>query len=122
MMVLDKSVQKTNYKIASKKVFLGSVRNKNNFQVITYTGKLSTKIASYFKKFDINIAFRTDKSLQIILKNNESKTKKGEKSGVYIKRCGLEGCDNVYVGQTRRNFDKKNKDHDDVFRLDHPKN
>lgn len=56
------------------------------FHVVTYAGEISENIARYFKKFNVNIAFKTEKNFQNLIRNNKSKTDKGNKLGVYIRK------------------------------------
>lgn len=85
---------------------------------ITYIGKVSDKICKILKSNGVNVAFKTNNTLQSMLFNGKDKVEKGKKSGVYKLACG--DCNKVYVGQTGRSFNTRYKEHVACFRHNHP--
>jgi hypothetical protein len=83
----------------------------------TYVGKETTYITNLFKNTDLNIAMRTNNSIQKILMHNKQLTNKTDKytqSGVYKRTCP--DCNKAYVGQTGRNFWARFNEHKAAFR------
>lgn len=111
--IIDNLIKKVQYKKAINEVFPLSAREDKIYHVITYVGPLSNKISNHFKKYNINIAFKTNKTFQNNLKNNKDKTNKEDKSGVYELSCGT--CDKKYIGQTGRTFKQRIKEHKYAF-------
>ena len=109
------------YKITINSVCPSAAQNKNrSFHVITYMGKITEKVVQFFKKYDLKFAFKTSKTFQSLIKNNKSKTKDKDKSGVYSKQCGSENCNCIYIGQTGRSFESRNDEHIKAYRNNHP--
>lgn len=79
------------------------------YNSIIYLGKPSDRIHNYFKSKGVNVAFKTNSSLGRYIRNNKSKTRKEQKSGVYKLTCG--SCDKLYLGQTGRSFAIRVNDH-----------
>lgn len=80
------------------------------FCTVTFYDKYSLSIAKYLEKaLDTKVSFRTENKLGSFLKNNKSKIKPENKSGVYLLECG--SCDKIYIGQTGRAFHIRIGDH-----------
>ena len=79
------------------------------FITLTFNGNASVSISSYLKKLDFKVAFRTNNSLEKLIKNNKTETNKLEKSGVYKLNCN--DRPKTYIGQTGRCFRKRLKKH-----------
>lgn len=118
--IIDVLINKIEYKKAIEKVYPSSAQETKVFHLITYNGKMTEKIVNHFNKYNLKFAFKTNKSLQTMIKNNKSKTRKNEKSGVYSKKCGSENCECIYIGQTGRTFEARNKEHRQAFLNNHP--
>jgi hypothetical protein len=81
---------------------------KTNWATFTYRGKETRKITKFFKKTQIKVAFRTQNTIQNIVKLH-SQIDKYEKSGIYQIKCM--DCPLQYVRQTGRTFCTRNKEH-----------
>ncbi|XP_050503867.1 uncharacterized protein LOC126882821 isoform X1 [Diabrotica virgifera virgifera] len=104
--------QKLNKK-ALELVYPPPQKEPRTFCSLTYTGKITTKIARYIKKKGIIPAFRTNNNLSKYIKNNKSRKRKQLQSGVYKLTCG--DCPKTYIGQTGRTFDKRIAEHKRAF-------
>ena len=70
--IVDIIISKIQYKIAINSVYPSSPNGKNNnkkvFYTLTYMGKITDKLTKFLKKYDLNFAFKNNKSLQIMIK------------------------------------------------------
>jgi hypothetical protein len=76
--------------------------------IFTYSTKEVRKITKLFRDTHIQIAFRTQNTIENILKY-KTKTDIYNKSGIYQMKC-ME-CPKKYVGQTGRTFNIRYKEH-----------
>lgn len=113
--MIDTILTKKQFKKAISLVYPENHNKRNTYRTISYMGKLSNKVMKHYKKHNINIAFRTTNTLGKFIKNNKTKTKKEQKSGIYQLNCGT--CPKIYIGQTGRSFYKRIKEHKDCYRL-----
>lgn len=75
----------------------------------TYSA-ISTKIQKSFKKHtDYNVSFKTINNLKNNLQNHKDKISEENMSGIYQISCN--DCNKKYVGQTKRNIQKRFKEH-----------
>lgn len=118
--LIDHLLSKIQYKLSLQTVFPTTKNSERYHQILTFVGELSNYTANTLRKYDLNIAFRTDKNLQILVKNNKDRIADDDKSGVYIKECGNRDCRMKYVGQTGRTFKIRNDDHKSAFSNNHP--
>jgi hypothetical protein len=77
--------------------------------LFTYTGKDTRFITKLFKEFNINISYRTRNTIGNILTNKRPNNNPYDEIGVYRLKC--QKCSGVYIGQTRRNFKTRYKEH-----------
>lgn len=112
--LIDTIVKNKQYKKAINMVYpYIPLKDNNNFHTLTYIGKPTEVISKYLRKRGSKLAFKTSNKLGKFIKNNKSKVKKQDKSGVYRLKCG--SCDKVYIGQTGRPFKKRINEHKRSF-------
>ena len=80
----------------------------------TYIGKETTFITNIFRRTKLKIAFRTNNTIQNLLKHKIQKSDKYASSGAYKIKC-LD-CKKAYVGQTGRSFSIRYNEHKLAFR------
>ena len=80
----------------------------NQYQKITYYGKISDSIKAIFRKQNINIAFAIQNKNKKLLTNRYHETKKENGSGIYKLNCD---CGSSYIGKTFRQFKKRLYEH-----------
>jgi hypothetical protein len=83
-------------------------QEKKKWTTFTYVGKETRAITKLFKNTHINIAYRTNNTIQRHLKEKQH-TDIYNKSGIYQLNC--KGCPRKYIGQTGRNFNTRYKEH-----------
>lgn len=81
---------------------------KKNWATLTYMGKSTYKLAKFFRKHNIDTAFRTRNNLGRILQNNTNETNPLDKQGVYKLTCT---CQHSYIGQTGRKIKTRFREH-----------
>jgi len=81
----------------------------SKFQSLTYFGSISSQLAKFFKKYNLNIAFKTTNTLYNKLVNIKDKREPLTQSGVYSLNC--EDCNAVYVGQSGRKIITRVREH-----------
>lgn len=81
---------------------------KEKWATLTYMGKSTYKLAKFFKKHNIAIAFRTRNNLGRILQNNTNESSPLDKQGVYKLTCT---CQHSYIGQTGRKIKTRFREH-----------
>ena len=79
------------------------------FITLTYTSKLSEKIANKFRKTNYNVAFRTKNKLKYSTSKNIRPQNKHDNPGVYKLKCS--DCEKFYIGQTGRSFTQRYSEH-----------
>jgi len=80
----------------------------------TYTGKETNFITNLFKKTILKIAFRTNNTIQSLLKHKQQVPDIYTKSGVYKLKCP--DCNKAYVGQTGRSFQVRFNEYKNAFK------
>jgi hypothetical protein len=83
--------------------------NQKKWANFTYFGKETKFITKLFKDFNINISYRTRKTIYNFLNPHESRNNPYEESGVYGLKCP--NCPGSYIGRTGRNFKTRYKEH-----------
>jgi hypothetical protein len=66
-------------------------------------------VTKLFEYFNINISYRTRKTIENFLNLHKSRNSLYEESGVYELKC--QNCPGSYIGQTGRNFKTRYKEH-----------
>ena len=117
--LIDTMIEKKLLKQALQLVYPRSKEKPKKYYSLMYIGEPSEIIRKHLKFKGINVVFRTDNSLSKYIKNNKSKTEKGQKSGIYELKCG--SCEKVYIGQTGRTFDERMSEHFRSYRLNYRK-
>ena len=79
----------------------------------TYIGKEATKITKLFKDTNLQIAYRTNNTIQKHLTQKNHTPDKYTQSGIYKLTCS--DCHKAYVGQTGRDFYTRFKEHKRAF-------
>jgi hypothetical protein len=82
---------------------------KKKWVTFTYMGKETRYITKLFKKFNLNIAWRTINTLEQHLTITKHKNDIYDRCGVYKMKC-ME-CGGAYVGQTGKKFRVRYKEH-----------
>jgi hypothetical protein len=96
-----------------------SVRNKsgrevNKFIKVPYFKPVTQGLRNVCHKHGINIVYKNDKTLKSLIGRVKSKKEDGQKSGVYEISC--ENCEDVYIGQTIRRFETRDKEHSEAIK------
>ena len=86
---------------------------KRKWATFTYIGKETLHITNAFRHTDLKIAFRTNNTLDHLLRHKTPPPDKFTSSGVYKLTCP--DCDKAYVGQTGRSFSKRYDEHRRAF-------
>jgi hypothetical protein len=81
----------------------------NKWAIFTYTGKDTRFITKLFKRFNVNIYFRTRNTIENILTKQGSLRNQYDESGVYGLKC--QNFPSIYIGQTGRIFKIRYKEH-----------
>ena len=110
--MIDSIYSRKSYKNAIKNVY-PIIKEKCNYNTLTFTGQASENIKSFLHKYEIKTAYKTNSSLGKLIKNNKDRINKYQKNGVYKLNCG--SCNKSYIGQTGRSFQTRIKDHQDSF-------
>lgn len=74
-----------------------------------YTPQITNKLKSIFMKHNLKIVFNNNNKLQNVLHNPKDKIETQNKSGIYKITCN--NCENIYIGQTKRNILTRFKEH-----------
>lgn len=84
---------------------------RQTYVVTNYGTKLSYTLRNELKKHNINVAFKTSDKLDRLVRNDKMINVKNvaDKSGVYKITC--DDCPKYYIGQTRRSFRQRFKEH-----------
>jgi hypothetical protein len=86
---------------------------KRKWVTFTYNGKETLNITNAFKHTTPKIAFRTNNTVENLLKQRIPISDKFTSSGVYKLTCP--DCHNTYVGQTDRRFYTRYNEHKSAF-------
>ena len=111
--IIDRILSKKLKNKAISTVYPAIKEKPNPFKTITYSGNPSRKIKKFLNQKNINVAFKTNNSLEKYLKNSKNKTNKNNKSGVYQLTCG--SCPKTYIGQTGRSLQTRITEHKRSF-------
>lgn len=87
----------------------GKSEENKRWYTMTYNNKYTHRISNIFRKQGIKIAHQTNNSLQKHFPKSIENTDPYRKSGIYQLKCNT--CDGRYIGQTRRTFDTRYKEH-----------
>lgn len=82
---------------------------KTKYIPATYFGQISNKINALFKSTSIQLAFRTNNNLKLILRGDITSSSIYTHPGIYKITC--QDCPSFYIGQTGRNFNTRFKEH-----------
>jgi hypothetical protein len=82
--------------------------HKTKWATLTYCGKEVRQITKLFKNTQLRVAFRTQSTVNSILKHHEQ-IDKYNSSGIYLMKCLA--CPLKYIGQTGRTFNIRYKEH-----------
>jgi hypothetical protein len=82
---------------------------KKKWITFTYMGRETRYITKLFKKYNLNIAWRTNNTLEQHLTNSKHRKDIYHRCGVYKMKC-ME-CGGAYIGLTGRNFRVRYKEH-----------
>jgi len=80
----------------------------------TYIGIEKNFITNLFRKTNLKIAFRTNSTIQSLLKHKQQVPEIYTQSGVYKLKCP--DCNKAYVGQTGRSFQVRLNEHKNAFK------
>jgi len=80
----------------------------------TYIGKETNFITNLFRKTNLKIAFRTNNTIQNLLKHKQQTLDIYTQTGVYKLKCP--DFNKVYVGQTGRSFQIRFNEHKNAFK------
>jgi hypothetical protein len=83
------------------------------YRKFSFSGDLSYKLSSIFKKHHIKTVFTNDQKLKNLLGNTKDKIENIEKAGIYKIEC--KECNDTYIGQTKRSIQIRFKEHLKTF-------
>ena len=86
---------------------------KRKWVTFTYTDKETLYITNAFKHTDLKIAFRTNNTIENLLKQRNPISDKFSSSGVY--KLTFPDCHKAYVGQTGRRLYTRYNEHKSAF-------
>ena len=93
--------------------------NNQTWHKMTYFPLISEKISHIFKKYNINISYKTINTTKIKLTNKDKNTDNMKCSGVYKLDCA---CGSSYIGRTTRTFERRLYEHKHSFKYNLPQN
>jgi hypothetical protein len=88
------------------------------FTELPFMPPLSYKVEKCLKSHGINTFYSSQGNMKDLIGPLKDKITSEEKSGIYEIKC--EGCDSVYVGQTKRKLITRYKEHDAALRKNQP--
>jgi hypothetical protein len=111
----DSQIQKLQTKHQNKKLIkqhttLSPIEKEiPRFASIPFFPSITHRLTRLFSKYNIQMVHTNNQKLKNRLGSPKDKTPTLQKSGIYEITCN--GCDSVYVGQTKRNIHKRFKEH-----------
>jgi hypothetical protein len=84
----------------------------------TFYPKVTNQLQRIFRKYDLSLVYSNKNKLKSLLGTTKDKSSTLQKSGIYEIEC--QGCNSVYVGQTRRSIHTRLKEHRSHIRLNQP--
>jgi GIY-YIG catalytic domain len=87
---------------------------------ITFFPAITSKLQGVFRKHKIDLVYSNRGKLKDVLGNPKDPVEPHEKSGIYQINC--DGCDAIYIGQTKRKVAVRFEEHFRSIRLKHPEN
>ena len=92
---------------------LTPIENENKktstYRSITYPGPLANSITNVFRKYQINISFKTNNTIKNQIFNAKDKPNILEQNGVYKISCNT--CSATYIGETGRSLKERITEH-----------
>jgi hypothetical protein len=85
---------------------------------IAFYPAITNNLQRIFRNHSIDLVYSNKGKLKDSLGNPKDKTKLLQKSGIYQVKC--EGCDSVYIGQTKRSLTTRFGEHHYSIRLNYP--
>lgn len=76
---------------------------------IPFYPKITNAVQAALGKHDFHVVYKSNNTLKDLLCNAKDQTPPGEKSGIYQIPC--KNCTSVYIGQTRRKFKVRLREH-----------
>ena len=97
----------------TRRIQTGQNNNKTNLHmVVPYHQGLSERIKRTCNKFGVQVYFKGGKTIKNLLIAPKDKDPITNKSGVIYKyKCSEHGYNEVYIGESARNFAERFKDH-----------
>jgi hypothetical protein len=86
--------------------------------VIPFFAPLTGKLENLLRSQDLNVCYQNRGSLRDCIGTVKDKTPESERAGIYQILCI--NCWKLYLGQTKRRKDERDKEHDRAIRLNHP--
>lgn len=92
------------------------VESHKNKKIIatTYYPVLTEKIKNNLKRHNIIIVNKSKNKLKEVLNQHKDKREKEDESGIYKINCN--DCDKMYIGQTKRQFSIRYKEHERAYK------
>ncbi|XP_072025293.1 uncharacterized protein [Amphiura filiformis] len=87
-----------------------SSKNKTFVVVVPYVQGLSEKVKRILGSYGVSVVFKPHQTLRQLLVAPKDKPREEDKSGV-VYRVPCEGCEKVYVGETKRTLGERLKEH-----------
>jgi hypothetical protein len=83
----------------------------SNFISVPFYPPLTNKISKILKKYDIQLSYSNFGKTQDVLGSMKDKVDDLKKSGIYMIECADKDCDKLYIGQTKRTLEIREKEH-----------
>jgi hypothetical protein len=86
--------------------------------VIPFYAPLTGKLENIMRSQDLNVCYKNRGSLRDCIGSVNDKRPESERAGIYQILC--KNCWKLYLGQTKRRKDEREKEHDRAIRLNYP--
>ena len=110
---IDRLIYKHNQKIMRTNTTtltpIVNIKENKIYRSITYPGNIAYPIKNLYKKYNIDIVFKTPNTTKQILFNAKDKIHRLEDNGVYQLTCDT--CSAAYIGETGRKLKERIKEH-----------
>lgn len=110
--LVDQLVEKHSKKIRKQNLstfFKNSTESDRIWGCFNYAAPLANQLKGIYKKYKVDLVFASENKLKSLLLSTKDKIETLKKSGIYEIKCNV--CNNIYIGQTRRQVLKRYEEH-----------
>ena len=118
---VDRIVKKHSNKVTRSNLsthFSQIQTNEKKKVAFNFIPAVTNKLKQKLREYDMQMVFKSQYKLSALLGSNKDKTPALQKSGVYRIKCSV--CDAAYIGQTKRNIEKRYKEHCRCVKFNRP--